>query len=101
MKWITWLVGWIVAVILSGGCSSNAAGRDLTFEQKQARLESTLKALEQANFVGEVELDHAGTPLKAGIKQEVYLGSDSSKLRVLGKVDFTQPPRTAPAAATP
>jgi hypothetical protein len=97
----------LVLSVTSGGCLVGCANAntDITQDQQEARLDNTMSRLEDANFVGDIDVqsDSGGSVLGAHARQSVWLGPAESTLHVKakGKVDYTQLPRVKPAPATP
>lgn len=82
-----------------GGCLAGCSTAEpLTADQqaaKQAQLESTLAALEKANFEGQVDLEIGGSPFGLNACTSWSLGPQVSTLGIHGRVDFTDIPRSS------
>lgn len=98
MKNLLQFVGLVLSVT-SGGCLLGCAGKnaDITQDQQEARLDNAMSRLEDANFVGDidVELNGGGSPLGLHARQSFWLGPAESTVSVKakGKIDYTQIPR--------
>jgi hypothetical protein len=94
----------LVLSVSTGGCLIGCAGAnaDITQDQQEVRLDNAMSRLEDANFVGAIDIDvtGGGSPVGAHARQSFWLGPAESTVSVKAKgaVDYTKDPR--PSAAT-
>ena len=84
----------LAALLLAGCMETGCAGKDATFEQRQAHMAQGLDALRQARFKGSFMFNEGGSALGINASTNWSLGPQQVTLFVNGEVDFTEAPRT-------
>ena len=84
----------LALVALAGCLGTGCAGKDATFEQRQAHMAQGLDALRQARFKGSFMFNEGGSALGVNASTNWSLGPQQVTLYVNGDVDFTEATRT-------
>ena len=84
-----WMVLLGLIAVICAGC----AGKNATFDERQAHMTNMMEALREANFKGQVRFNEGGSLLGVNAATNWSLGPQQVTLQIEGEVDFQHAPR--------
>ena len=77
---------------LLAGCTGCLAGKDATFEQKQASQRQFVQKVKDGKFKGRAWFRGAGSPIGFHMTNSFELGPQQADMGFEGEMDFSGPP---------